>query len=126
MRLAFRIPRAFELVRGYLVDHATGLKTNRANVELDTLVELHSDRVARDKEKILFHHAILQEREDISIAIERCRAKEQEKVERRSASAGRSSVDILRDAPLADAHFNSRGNLTLDYRGSSRSRSHGR
>ena len=103
--------------------------SSRCNLEVDTLVELYSDRTAREKELLLFANAARQEREDIKNALEMLHQKELEKqekksAERRSAVAGRSVADVLRDAPLADAHFNSRGGVTLDHR--TRSRSHGR
>ena len=81
----------------------------------------------------MFQNAVRQEREDIRACIVEFEAKELDKqekaaakaAERRSASAGRTVSDVLRDAPLAEAYVNSRGSLTLDYR-TSRSRSHGR
>ena len=98
--------------------------SSRCNLEVDTLVELHSDRTAREKEDLLFANAERQEREDIKNALEELHQKAFDKRERRSASAGRTVIDVLRDAPLAETHFNSRGGVTLDYR--TRSRSHGR
>ena len=53
--------------------------SSRCNLEVDTLVELHTDRTARDKELLLFANAVRQEREDINIALSRVRQKEQEK-----------------------------------------------
>ena len=40
--------------------------SSRCNIEMDTLIELHSDRVAREKELILLGNAVRQEREDIT------------------------------------------------------------
>jgi len=110
----------------YLTGSCNWSTSSRCNLEVDTLVELHCDRTARDKEKIIFANAVRQERVDIEYAISRVRQKDQEKIERtRSASAGRTTTEILRDAPLADARYDSRGGLTLDYR-TPRSRSYGR